>query len=286
MTEMNETLEELVKQRRGYKFLDQDGRSPWQGFIYDLTNRKQMVTDLNEDVTNTCSCGWNLATIGWIKNHCLRIDGVIVECTIPKKARIIVPEESTGKFRTDIIKIKKVTPVTDFFPMLKDINKRLSNYNPENPIIAETMPPEEEVKGTMAQVGARVGARVGAQVWDQVWDQVGDQVRAQVGDQVGDQVGEQVGEQVWAQVRDQVWAQVRDQVWAQVWDQVWAQVRDQVRDQVWAQVRVCAYKAVADFLNLDYDHPAFALVRLGIMVVNVLGKFKVFGKGGKFLGEF
>jgi hypothetical protein len=70
-----------------------------------------------------------------------------------------------------------------------------------------------------------------------------------------------------------------------VWDQVWDQVGAQVWDQVGAQVRVCSYRAVTDFFNLDYDHPAFQLIRLGIMAINVLGKIKVFGKNGKFLGE-
>ena len=79
-----------------------------------------------------------------------------------------------------------------------------------------------------------------------------------------------LGESVGDQVRDQVRAQVGAQVGAQVWAQVW----------------VCAYHAVKEFFNLDYDHPAFELIRLGIMVVKVLGKFKVFGKSGKFLGEF
>ena len=97
-----------------------------------------------------------------------------------------------------------------------------------------------------------------------------------------DQVRDQVGAQVRAQVRDQV----GDQVWAQVWDQVGDQVGDQVWDQVWDQVRVCAYHAIKEFFNLDYDHPAFNLIRLGIMVVRVKGIFKVFGKNGKYLGEF
>ena len=77
-----------------------------------------------------------------------------------------------------------------------------------------------------------------------------------------------------------------DQVGAQVGDQVGAQVGDQVMAQVGAQVRVCAYKAVADFFGLEYDHPAFELVRMGIIVAKVLKKFKVFGKSGKYLGEF
>ena len=113
-------------------------------------------------------------------------------------------------------------------------------------------------------------AQVGAQVRDQVW--------AQVSAQVGAQVGVQVGVQVGAQVRDQVGAQVRDQAWAQVGAQVWAQVG--------AQEYICGYYAVKEFMNLDYDHPAFEYIRMGVMVISVNGKLKVFGKGGKFLGEF
>jgi hypothetical protein len=91
----------------------------------------------------------------------------------------------------------------------------------------------------------------------------------------------QVGDQVRAQVRDQVWAQVGDQVR----DQVWAQVGDQVGDQVWAQVGVIAYYAIKLFMNIPYEHPAFDLIRLGIMVIGVAGKYQVFGEKGKFLGE-
>ncbi len=78
---------------------------------------------------------------------------------------------------------------------------------------------------------------------------------------------------VMTSIRGQVWGQVGDQVWGQVWDQVWGQV--------W----VCACYAVKMFMALGYDHPAFDLIRLGVIVINVFGKFKVFGKGGKFLGE-
>jgi hypothetical protein len=310
-----ETLDQLVAERRGYKYLSKTGVSPYQNYQYDLKSKKQLKAgELDHDKNNACGEGWNLATIKWIANNCLKLDGVIVECSIPTKAVIIVPKESDGKFRTDIIKIKKVHQIPDIFPALKDIQKRLADYKPVNPITAEEMPPISKIKKILAQVRAQVGAQVRAQVgaqardqvWDQVWDQVRaqarDQVRAQVGDQVwdqvwaqvGDQVGDQVWAQVWAQVGDQVGAQVRAQVRAQVGDQVGAQVWDQVGDQVWDQARakvgdqvwVAAYFAVKNFLNLDYDHPAFELIRLGIMVVNVLGKVKVFGKNGKFLGEF
>ena len=277
-----ETIEQLVAERRGYKYLKADGSSPYKGFIYDLKDKKNLTTNLDTDVNKDCGEGWNLATLQWILNDTNIMDKIIVEFSIPEKARIIVPLNSNGKFRTDIIRLKKVHKIDGLFPALKDIQKRLKKYKPTNPITAEKMPSKNKIKKIMAQVWDQVRAQVRAQVGDQVWDQV----RAQVGDQVWAQVGDQVWDQVRAQVRDQVWDQVRDQVWDQVWDQVRDQVWDQVRDQVRAQARVCAYYAIKLFMGLPYEHPAFDLIRLGIMVVNVLGKYKVFGKNGKYLGEF
>ena len=224
-----ETVQELITQHKGYKYLNSNGISPYQNYAYDLKSRRIMMTELDTDPSHDCGSGWNLATLKWISDNCLKFDGIIVECSIPKTAQIILPDNSNGKFRTDKIKIKKLYTIESLFPFLKDIKTRLKDYKPTNPIMAETMPEPNKIKKIMAQVG------------DQVWAQVG----------------------------------------AQVWAQVGAQVGDQVRDQVW----VCSYKTIADFFNIDYDHPAFELVRLGIMVVNILGKFKIFGKGGKYLGE-
>ena len=225
-----ETLQELVDQRRGYKYLKSDGTSPYKGFVYDLKNKKQIKTNLDGNVNADCGEGWNLATLQWILNDTNIMDKIIVEFSIPKKAQIIVPINSNGKFRTDIIKLKKVHAVGKLFPKIKEITDKLKTYKPINPITAEEMPPKTKIKKIMAQVRA--------------------QVRAQVGAQVG--------------------------------AQVWAQVRDQVR----AQVRVCSYYAIKLFMNLSYEHPAFDLIRLGVIVVKVQGKYKVFGKNGKYLGEF
>ena len=84
----------------------------------------------------------------------------------------------------------------------------------------------------------------------------------------------------------QVWAQVRAQVGDQVWDQVWDQVRDQVRDQVGDQVWATSYWAVKVTLGLPIKHWFFDFLKLGVMVVFVQGKIKVFGKRGKYLGEY
>ena len=168
---------------------------------------------------------------------------------------------------------------SDMESLAKKVNPKLVLYQSKikkfkktplekfNPYQATKLPSLKEMK---KRLPAQVRDQVWAQVRDQVWAQVSDQVRAQVRDQV------------WAQVRDQVWAQVRDQVWAQVRDQVWAQVRDQVWDQVWAT----SYWAVKVTLGLPIKHWFFDFLKLGVMVVFVKGKVKVFGKKGKYLGEY
>ena len=249
-----ETLEELVSERRGYKYLRSDGTSPYKGFAYDLKDKKNLTTNLDTNANKDCGEGWNLATLQWILNDTNITDKIIVEFSIPKNARIIVPVNSNGKFRTDIIKIKKRHKTENLFPALKGLQKRLKKYKPTNPITAEKMPPKNTIKKIMDQVRNQVRD----QVWNQVWDQVWDQVRAQVWNQVG----------------------------AQVRNQVRNQVGDQVGDQVGNQVGVCAYYAIKLFMRLPYEHPAFDLIRLGIMVIKVLDKYKVFGKNGKYLGEF
>jgi hypothetical protein len=79
-----------------------------------------------------------------------------------------------------------------------------------------------------------------------------------------------------------VWAQVGAQVWDQVGDQVWAQVWDQVGDQVWAT----SYWGIKITLGLPIKHWFFDFLKLGVMIVFVRGKMKIFGKKGKFLGEY
>jgi hypothetical protein len=87
-------------------------------------------------------------------------------------------------------------------------------------------------------------------------------------------------------VRDQVGAQVRDQLWDQVGDQVWAQVRDQLWDQIRDQVWATSYWAVKCILELPIKHWYFDFLKLGVMIVFVDGKIKIFGKKGKYLGEY
>ena len=228
-----ETLQELVEQRRGYKYLTKDGKSPYQEYQYDMKSRKVMVTKLNTNLRDACGEGWNLATLKWIADNCLKLEGVIIECSIPKDAQIIVTTNSDGKFRTDKIKIKKVHSIESLFPIFKGLQKRVSNYKPVNPITAEVIPDVEKIK------------KIYASVWDSVWVSVG----------------------------DSVWASVRDSVGDSVWDSVWD------------QSYICGYHAIKELFNLDYEHPSFEFVRMGIIVVEVKKTLKVYGKNGKHLGD-
>ena len=271
-----ETVEQLVKRRKGYKYLLSNGESPYQGYKYILRKGKVFVcNDLNTNPHSDCGAGWNLATLPWILGSCDPIASTkIVEFSIPKDATIVVPDGTTGKFRTDKMVYERQHSPKDLFPQVFKILDQCKRYKPVNPIQAETLPPKRKILSIMEKIGWSVGDQVGAQVRAQVGDRVGDRVGEQVWEQVGERVRAQVGEQVWAQVREQVRDQVGDQVWEQVWEQVWD------------QVYICAYHAVAEFMKLKYNHPAFDLVRLGVMVIAVANKYKVFGKAGKFLGEY
>ena len=220
----HKTVQELAEQRRGYKYLNQDRTSPYQNFKYVFRKGKVFkCDDLDEKIENECGAGWNLATLDWILNDTNILDKIIVEFSIPKEAKIIIPKGSNGKFRTNLIRYERQSKAVDIFPEVKTTLNNLKTYKPTNPITAKKLPPKKKLLSILKKV----------------------KVRAQVG--------------------------------VRVWDQVRAQVR--------AQVYCCAYYAVKKFMKLDYEHPVFDLIRLGVMVVSVMGRYKVFGKNGKYLGE-
>ena len=77
-----------------------------------------------------------------------------------------------------------------------------------------------------------------------------------------------------ARVSNQVGNQVRNQVW------------DQVGIPVWNQVGATSYWGIKIALSLPIRHWFFDFLELGVMIVFVQGKVKVFGKKGKYLGEY
>jgi len=201
-----------------------------------------------------------------------------------------VPEEwdklLDPKFKSLAMKVSpKLLTYQDKIKSFKYSDKKF------NPYQATKLPPVEEIKKAIPvkvrnQVWSQVWSQVRSQVWSQVWSQVGSQVWSQVGGQVWSQVGGQVRSQVGDQVWSQVWGQVGGQVGGQVWGQVRSQVGGQVGGQVWSQVWAVSYWGIKTQLGLSIKHWFFDFLKLGIMIVFVKGKAKVFGKKGKFLGEY
>jgi len=267
----HETLQELVKKRKGYKFLKKDRLSPYQNYKYVFRKDKVFRTKLDKNTANNCGEGWNLATLDWIlKNSSNILNQVIVEFSIPEDADIIIPVNSDGKFRTDTIKYEKLYAPEKLFPKLKELKKRLKTYKPINPITATEMPSEVQIQKILKEIWDSVRDSVYANGWASVWDSVRDSVYASIWPFIGNFV------------RASIWNCVGDPVRASVRASFWNCVGDPTGD----SVVIISYYAIKLFMNFEYEHPVFDLIRLGIIVIKVDNKFKVFGKNGTFLGEF
>ena len=184
-----ETIEQLVKERRGYKILLEDNRSPYQNYKYTLKKGEILKTKLDGDRGERSGAGWNLATLDWCFTQFNCLDKKIVEFSIPEKATIIIPHNTDGKFRTNIIEYTKTHNIYELLPSLKNWLQKLKKYKPINPIQTTKMPSVAKISVILCQV------------WNQVCDQVWNQVWNQVSNQVSDQVWNQVSDQVWNQVR-------------------------------------------------------------------------------------
>ena len=113
-----ETVEQLVKKRKGYKYLHKGGKSPYQGYSYTLRKGKLFVcAHLNTNELDSCGAGWNLASLPWILGDCRWLaEAKIAEFSIPEGATIVVPKNSTGKFRTNEIVYERQHNPKDLFP--------------------------------------------------------------------------------------------------------------------------------------------------------------------------
>ena len=183
---------------------------------------------------------------------------------------------------------------------MKKLKTRAKNNKFINPIIAEKMPPTERIREILRKVrdqecGEGTAYCPCVKIWRQVWDKAWTEIRNQVWDQIWAQRG-QAWAEIWDEIYAKVWAEARKQIgnpiWNEVWNQrdqvspqTWAKARNYIWTQIWAQVGIIAYYAVKLFMNIKYEHPAFDLLRLGVVTVNMMDKVKVFGKNGKYLGE-
>ena len=277
-----ETLVELVQARKGYKYLTKNKTSPYQNFKYDFRKKIYRTERLDQNINMECGKGFNLATLDWILSDCsFLLDAIIVEFCIPPEGKIIVPRNSTGKFRTDIIKYKKTHKPEDLFPQLKGLKKKLKGYKPINPIVATKLPPKGELRKILERIKDFVEDSVWGSVGAPLWASVGASLRASLRASVGASMRASVWDSVGDSVEASLWASVEDSMWASMKDSMRASMRDSVR----AQIYIMSYFAVKEFLNLEYEHPVFDLIRMGVIVVEVNNKFMVFGKEGKYLGN-
>jgi len=287
-----ESLEELVQKRKGYKYLNMDNISPYQKYKYVFRKGKVFTCDdLDDNPQEDCGAGWNLATLSWILKNIDTLKGVkIVEFSIPDDARIIVPQSSTGKYRTNKIRYVKQHELMDLFPKLKIFYQKQKTYKLHNPIVAQEMPDKNKIKKIMSAVQNDVWNDVRKDVQDDlpnaVLKVVWDNVREDVWDDIRDDVQDDLPNAVLRVVRNAILNDVRDN---DILDDILKAVQDDVWDDVWDAVRnqsyIAGYRAIVDFLDLDYHHPAFDLVDLGVIVAKSNNQYMVYGKGGKHLGN-
>lgn len=251
----------------GIKFTKKDGSDFRTGKIFYEVGKMLEQNDAEKDGAD-CGVGLHLGK-SFIGAGNYAVPEKVFFCVYSKDDFC---GESDDKVRVSRLKVLAELPLWLGFGSKKIHEKITKKFKAEdyNPYQAEKLPSLKEIKEKMKEPLKLFGD----QVWAQDGYQVGSQVRAQVRDQVGSQV--------WAQVRDQVWDQVRDQVVAQVW----AQAGYQVGDQVGAQVDTTSFWAVNIHFELGVSHWFGDFLSLGIMPIFVNGKMKVFGKKGKYLGEY
>jgi hypothetical protein len=147
-----ESVEQLISERRGYKYLNINNISPYQFYYYDLVPGKLFETEIDTNIRQNCGKGWNLATLDWILNNQNIFTGKIVEFIIPEEALIIVSNNNEGKFRTNKIIYKEEINLKEKFNFIFEIKSKLDKYVFINPIQAEEMPDIDKVKSILLKV--------------------------------------------------------------------------------------------------------------------------------------
>jgi len=271
-----ETLQELVKARKGYKHLSKDRTSPYQDYKYVFRKGKIFNGKLNRNANTECGIGWHLATLDWILNDTNIFNKIIVEFSIPEKAEIIVPYKSEGKFRTNIIKYEKIWNPEDLFPVMKDLNKRLKKYKPINFISATKMPDKKKILDAYRKNKHQLNTKAVDTIIYQIVHKIKYQSENQVNHKILTHIKNQVIYKFWDQIDDMIWYQFRNQFSKHSWYQV--------RHQFLTQIDIMNNYAIKIFMKLDYENHIFDIIHLGIIIIKLENKLEIFGKNGKYLG--
>lgn len=263
--------------RWGIKFTKKNGKS-WYKDASEITFKVGEWTEQSDAKKDGKKCGVGLhvgkSFVG-AGNYC-----------IPEKIFFQIFEKSAvcGE-GYDKIRVSRLLTVAElpnwlgYGPNGKQIISKIGEkFDPEkyNPYQATELPSAEAIKSMMKNFSQVMGkwGQFSSIVRNKLMDQVGEKVMEQVMEQVRPQVGDQVWNQIWNQVRDQFW----NQIWNQAWNHVWDQVRYQVED--------TTYFAINTHFNIGISHWFGDFLSLEVMLIFVDGKIKVFGKEGKYLGEY
>jgi hypothetical protein len=178
----------------------------------------------------------------------------------------------------DKIRVKKLLPLyvcplwlgygANGKKLLKNIDKKI-NIKKFNPYTATKLPDKKLLIWPSS---------IKNQDWDQIWDQFGEQVC--------DRIRSQVGGQIVDQLDDHITSHISDQLDLKIYDKIGYDAPCKVFDQFATQVLATSYCAINIYFKLGITHPFFEFLKLGVIVIFINGKVKIFGKKGKYLGEY
>jgi len=161
---------------------------------------------------------------------------------------------------------------TYYLKKIEDFKKDdIEKYNPYQ---ATELPSKQELEPFIAQVTDQVGGPI--------TNQIQNQIQNQIWDQFWNQFRNEATEQIWSKTMNKI----RDRMWNQIWNQFRSKVRNEATYQVWNQIWATSYWGIKMALDLPINHWFFDFLKLGVMIVFVGDKVKVFGKNGKYLGEY
>ncbi len=216
-------------------------------------------------------------------------DGKLFRCPYAASAyRLGIKEagfdiaSADGKTITAYLESKKAMDVCDYCDsriLGKKIPPALQVKDPrkfqeEALLTATEMPDVEVLKKILSEIEATIGRKIGSHI--------------------GARVGAQMGVQTWDIVAMDIWGEIvnrlpecREEAWElysnaceSIGKIKWGEFTDQAR----AQVCIYACYLIKGIFKLDYTHPAFDLIEMGVIVIRKDCGYWIYGKDGTIVG--
>jgi glycosyltransferase involved in cell wall biosynthesis len=117
-----------------------------------------------------------------------------------------------------------------------------------------------------SHIGARIGAQMGVQTWELVWIDIWVNIAKLISTEREEEI-------LNCKDYNKEWKEIEGIGWGEHWNQI----RNQLH------IYLCYL--IREKYQLDYNHPAFELGKLGVVITRGEGAIKVYGKEAKYLGE-